>query len=84
MTRIGNGAFSDYLERTGETTASVALRIGVSTSTLSRPLTGQRNCPFRTALAVEKVTSRKVRALDFLAECLEARRAFLAHKGRAA
>jgi len=84
MTRIGNGAFSDYLERTGETTASVALRIGVSTSTLSRPLTGQRNCPFRTALAVEKVTSRKVRALDFLAECLEARRAFLAHEGRAA
>jgi hypothetical protein len=37
-----------------------------------------------TALAVERVTSRKVKALDFLAECLEARRAFLAERGRAA
>jgi hypothetical protein len=82
--RKGNGAFSDYLDRTGETAASVALRVGVSTSTLTRPLNGQRNCPFTTALAVEKVTSRKVRALDFLAECLEARRAFLAERERAA
>jgi hypothetical protein len=47
-------------------------------------LWGERNASVATALAVERATGGKVTALEYLAECLEARRAYLRGRGRAA
>jgi DNA-binding transcriptional regulator YdaS (Cro superfamily) len=44
-------------------TTSIAARIGCAQSTLTRPLAGLRNCPLATALAVERATGGKVKAL---------------------
>lgn len=63
-----------YFEETGETTSSLAARMGCAPTTLTRPLRGERNASMGVALDVERATEGRVPALDFLAICLDARR----------
>jgi hypothetical protein len=45
---------------------------------------GVRNCQLGVALAIERATQGKVKAIEFLDECLEARRRYVKAGGRAA
>lgn len=64
-----------YFEETGENLNRLAGRMGCASSTLTRPLKGERNASMDLALQVEEATGRKVSAEQFIAICLAAKRA---------
>lgn len=66
-------AIQQYFEETGDHAASLAGRIGVSPSTITRALRGLRSPSLDLAHKVEKATGGKVSAVEFMAACLAAR-----------
>lgn len=66
-----------YFADTGDNLPTLARRMGRHASALYRPLKGARNVSLTVALELERATGGKVSALDFLAICLDAKRAHL-------
>jgi plasmid maintenance system antidote protein VapI len=64
-----------YFAETGDNASKLAERMGVSPSSITRPLRGERNASMDLALKVEEATDRRVPASVFLEICLEAKRA---------
>lgn len=72
-------ALDCYLRDTGEKLSTLAERMKRSPSTITRPLRGERNASMDVALDVERATSGKVSASEFMSICLDARKALPAH-----
>lgn len=64
-----------FTEQAGESPSSVANRIGVAPSTVTRPLKGERPANTDLALEVERATGGRLTAESFLSACLNAIRA---------
>ncbi len=65
-------ALDAYFSETGENTHRLAAKIGCSTSTITRPLRGERNPSVKLARKIEQHTSGRVTAQEFIAICLKA------------
>lgn len=61
-----------YFSETGENAHRLAARIGCSTSTITRPLRGERNPSVKLARLIESHTAGRVTAQQFIAICLDA------------
>ena len=65
-------ALDAYFAETGENTHRLATKIGCSTSTITRPLRGERNPSVKLARKIEQHTGGRVSAQEFIAICLAA------------
>jgi len=74
-------SLDQYFAETGENASKLAERMGVSPSSITRPLRGERNASMDLALKVEEATGGKVTAVAFLDVCLAAKRARSAEVG---
>ena len=63
-----------YFTETGDNMSKLAERVGRSPSSITRPLRGERNASMALARDVERGTSGKVTASQFLDICLSAER----------
>jgi DNA-binding transcriptional regulator YdaS (Cro superfamily) len=63
-----------YFQRTGDNPSKLAERIGRSPSTITRPLSGERNVSMDVALEIERATKGEVSAEQFMAICFAARK----------
>lgn len=73
-------ALDAYFTETGENTHRLAAKIGCSTSTITRPLRGERNPSVKLARKIEQHTGGRVSAQEFIAICLEAESAVAAQR----
>lgn len=67
-------ALESYFAETGESTLTLARRMGRAPTTITRPLHGQRNASMDVALGVEAATGGRVTAEQFMEICLAAKR----------
>lgn len=67
-------ALERYFQQSGDNPSKLAERVGRSPSTITRPLTGERNASMDVALDVERGTGGAVSAAEFLSICLDARK----------
>lgn len=61
-----------YFAETGENAHRLAVRIGCSASTITRPLRGERNPSVKLAKLIEQHTGGRVSAQQFIAICMNA------------
>lgn len=71
-------ALTAYFAETGDNIAKLAERIGRSPSTITRPLRGERNVSMNVAIEIEAATDGKVPASEFVAICIDAKKAVAA------
>jgi DNA-binding transcriptional regulator YdaS (Cro superfamily) len=65
-------AMDRYLAETGEKLSTFAARLGLSPSTMTRAVKGQRNVTVKLARLVEAGSGGRVKCADFIADCMAA------------
>ena len=65
-------AMDRYLADSGEKLSAFASRIGLSPSTMTRAVKGERNVTVKLARLVEAGTGGRVKSVDFIADCMAA------------
>jgi antitoxin HigA-1 len=65
-------AMDRYLAETGEKLSAFAVRLGLSPSTLTRVVKGQRNVTVKLARLVEAGSGGRVKCTEFIADCMAA------------